>query len=59
MRTYAEENNILREPRRMLIGSYFGKEVLINTALAKWYLSHDLEITQIHEFIQFNPKRFF
>ena len=58
MRTYAEEN-ILRKPRRMLIGSYFGKEVLINTALAKWYLSHGLEITQIHEFIQFHPERCF
>ena len=59
MRTYAEKNNILRKPRRMLIGSYFGKEVLINIALAKWYLSHGLEITQIHEFIQFHSERCF
>ena len=59
MRTYAEKNNILRKPRRMLIGSYLGKEVLINTALAKWNLSHGLEITLIHEFIQFHPERCF
>jgi len=35
MREYAERNNVFKKPRRMLIGSYFGKEIMLITTLAR------------------------
>ena len=56
MRQYAEANKIMSQPRRSLIGSYFGKKILLCTPLLKWYLSHGLVVTKIYEYIQFEPK---
>jgi len=39
MREYTEPNNVFKKPRRMLIGSYFGKEILLITPLVKYVLS--------------------
>jgi hypothetical protein len=36
MHDYAEEHGLLNQPRRALIGSYFGKKMLIATPLLKW-----------------------
>ena len=47
------EQEFLKKPRRYLISSYFGEEILINTRLAKFYLELGLKITRIQEFIQF------
>ena len=57
MKGFAEENGLLKKPRRMLISSYFGEKILLTTPLAKWYLDHGLEITKIYEFIKYNPKK--
>jgi len=35
MREYAERNNVFKKPRWMLIGSYFGKEILLISPLVK------------------------
>ncbi len=40
MKTYAEENDIMRQPRRSLIGSMVGNKILFTTPLLKWYLEH-------------------
>ena len=42
MKRFAEENGLLKKPRRMLISSYFGEKILLTTPLAKWYLDHGL-----------------
>ena len=42
-------------PRRSLIGSYFGKKILLATPLIKWYLEHGLEVTKINQVIQYTP----
>ena len=49
MKTYAEERDIMKQPRRSLIGSLKGDKILLATPLLKWYLQHGLEVTQIHQ----------
>ncbi|GMF14286.1 unnamed protein product [Phytophthora lilii] len=42
---------------RKLIGSYFGKQILIYTPLLKWYLQHGMVITKTYSFIKANSHR--
>jgi hypothetical protein len=44
MKTYAQENNIMRQPRPSLIGSMVGKKIMLATPLLRWYLEHGLEV---------------
>ena len=37
---------------KKLIGSYFGKQILIYTPLLKWYISHGLIVTKTYSFIK-------
>lgn len=55
MREYATKNNIMNRPRRLLISSYFGKKILINSELLKWYLSKGLVVTRLYQAFQFKP----
>ncbi len=55
MQQFAEEHNIMSQPRRSLIGSFFGKNMLMITPLLKWYIAHGLEISKVHEVIQYTP----
>lgn len=43
-------------PTRYLIGSMFGKNILLITPLLRFYIKHGLLITKIHQLIQFKPK---
>ena len=42
MNNYAKRHNLLSQPRRTLIGSYFGKNnnILFTTPLLQWYISN-------------------
>ena len=40
MKTYAEQNQLMFQPRRSLIGSYHGEKILLATPLLQWYLEH-------------------
>ena len=55
MKTFAEENNIMPQPRRSLIGSFFGTKILLATPLVQWYLEHGLVITRIYQVIEYTP----
>ena len=55
MRTYAEENDVMKQPRRSLIGSMFGEKILLATPLLKWYLEHGLEVTRVYQVIEYTP----
>ena len=55
MKTFAEEQNIMPQARRSLIGSYFGEKVLLATPLIKWYLEHGLDVTHIYQVIEYRP----
>ena len=55
MKAYAEEHNIMAQPRRSLIGSMKGEKILLATPLLKWYLEHGLEVTKVHQVVEFTP----
>ena len=50
---YAKQQNIYDVPRRLLIGSYFGKKIRLATPLLKWYLEHGLVITRIYTVVDY------
>ena len=51
MRDYAEREGLMKQPRRSLIGSMFGKRILLTTPLLQWYIRHGLEVVHIYEVI--------
>ena len=53
MKAYAEEHNIMAQPPRSLIGSMKGEKILLATPLLKWYLEHGLEVTKVHQVVEF------
>ena len=59
MKAYAEEHNIMAQPRRSLIGSMEGEKILLATPLLKWYLEHGLEVIKVHQVVEFTPKSCF
>ena len=56
MREYAEENDIMSTPRRMLVGSYHGKKILLATPLLQWYLAHDLVVDRVYQIVEYERK---
>ena len=56
MREYAEENDIMSTPRRMLVGSYHGKNILLATPLLQWYLAHGLVVDRVYQIVEYERK---
>ena len=56
MRQYAQENDIMSTPRRMLIGSYRGEKILLTTPLLRWYIAHGLVVDHVYQIIEYEPK---
>ena len=59
MQEYAKQHNIKDVPRRLLIGSYFGKKIGLSTPLLKWYLAHGLVVTNIYTVVEYVPNAAF
>ncbi|XP_066278985.1 uncharacterized protein [Branchiostoma lanceolatum] len=59
MKQYAETNNIMTKSRRSLIGSMFGKKILLATPLLQWYLEKGLVVSHIHQVLEYVPKACF
>ena len=59
MQEYSKQHNIKDVPRRLLIGSYFGKKIGLTTSLLKWYLEHGLVITRIYTVVEYIPNAAF
>ena len=59
MKTYAENHKELSQPRRTLVASYFGENILLTTPLLKWYLDHGLVVEDIFEIIRYKPNACF
>ena len=55
MRRYAEEHDIMKTPRRMLVGSYCGDKILLATPLLRWYLDHGLEVLHVYQVVEYDP----
>ena len=56
MRQYAEENDIMSTPRRMLVGSFHGIKLLLATPLLRWYLAHGLVVDRVYQVVSYEPK---
>ena len=56
MRQYAEENDIMSTPRRMLVGSFHGIKLLLATPLLRWYLAHGLVVDRVYQIVEYSPK---
>ena len=59
MREYAKKENIMPQPRRMLISSFFLTNGTIITPLLLFYLKLSLVCKKIHRFVQYTPRKCF
>ena len=59
MKEYAEQNDILKRPRRMLISSFHLKRGPIITPLLRFYLDQGLIVDEVFWFIEYTPKKSF
>ena len=59
MREYAIENNLLKQPQRILISSFKLENGKIITPLHNFYLSLGLKCTKICRFVQYTSKNCF
>ena len=57
MREYAEKENIMAQPRRMLISSFVLTNRTIITPLLLFYLKHGLVCKKYHRFVQYTPRK--
>ena len=56
MKAYAQEHNLMKTKRKCLIGSFWGKDLLLITPLVKWYLQHGINISNVTLIIEYEPK---
>ena len=59
MRDYCIKHKLVTQPRTTLVGSLFGKEILLITPLLRWYIEHGLEVTNIKQVIEYRPEACF
>lgn len=59
MRSFLQQTDKTFKDTRYLIGSMFGEKILIITPLLRWYTSHGLIVTKIHQVIEFQPRQCF
>ena len=59
MKNYAEEENFLSQPRKMLISSFTLQNGTLITPLLLFYLQLGLVCTKLHRFVEYTPKKCF
>ena len=59
MKTYAEENDLLKQSQRMLISSFKLTNGTLITPFFNFYLDLGLQCTKIHRFVQYTPHKVF
>ena len=59
MRDYAIDNDLLKQPQRMLISSFKLENGIVITPLLNFYLSLGLKCTKNYGFVQYTPKKCF
>ena len=59
MQDYCENKGFLKQPRKSLISSYFGKEIVLTSPLLRWYLNQGLVVSNITELYEYKPVKCF
>ena len=55
MKNVCQNLGEFKTPRRSLIGSYFGKQIMVASPLIKWYCAHGLIVNNITSFVRYEP----
>ena len=55
MYAYAEKHDILKQPRRALIASYYGEKIVLATPRLQRYLKHGLVVSHVYQIIEYEP----
>jgi len=56
MREFAEQHDIMQQPRRALVSVYRAYRIMLPTPLLRWYIKHGLQVTRIYRVLQYKPK---
>ena len=59
MKQYCQDNNITKVNRKLLISSYYGREILVITPLLRWYMQQGLVVTKVYMTLEWEPRRCF
>ena len=59
MLKFTKDQGLLNQPRRSMISSFFGKEILLATSLLKYYLDKNLTVSDIQMVVQYRPLQCF
>ena len=59
MENYAEEENLMSQPQKMLISSFTLQNGTLITPLLLFYLQLGLACTKIHRFVEYTPQKCF
>ena len=59
MQNFVIANRLSQKPRRSLIGSMFGNNIMLTTPLLRWYIEHGLQVTDVYEVVEYIPKKRF
>ena len=54
MQDHAKAFNLSEKPRKLLVGGLRAKSILIMIHLFKWYVSHGMHVTKVHQVIEFS-----
>ena len=57
--TYAEEERIMSQPRKMLKSSFTLQNGTLTTPLLLFFLQMGIAVTKIHRFVEYTPKKYF
>ena len=56
MLSYCNANDIQFKSKRLLIGGFKARKILLATALLQWYLKNKCQVSKIYQIIEFQPK---
>ena len=59
MMKHTDEHRVKDGSRRLLVGGMAAKKILLASPLLKWYLDHGMEVTAVHQVIEYTPKACF
>ena len=59
MQEYVEKMGMGKKPRVLLVGGMSAQDILIATPLLRWYLEHGIEVTKIHQVVEFQQMKCF
>ena len=59
MQAHARARQLPETSRRLLVGGLSAERVLLSSDLLRWYLTHGLIVTRVHQAVEYTPVRCF